>query len=69
MPIKTLRAKEGPEAKATGCGGGKRHPRPSQGLHPNPQAPRGSSSLPNFSQPPCLSSGHTVPPIEVCLWV
>ena len=51
-PTGTLRAKGGPEAKATGCRGGKRHP----------QAPRGSSSLPAFSQPPRLSSGHTAPP-------
>ena len=66
---RTRRAKAGPEAKATGCRGGRRHLRPSQGLHPGLQVPQGSSSLPSFSQPPCLSSGHMVPPTHVCLWV
>lgn len=66
-PTGTLRAKEGPAAKAAGCGGGKRHPWPSQGLHPDPQAPRGSSSLPNFSAFLSLSWTHGATHLSVPL--
>lgn len=59
---KAPRQRQQAAGEKNGIPGREGQPRPSQGLHPDPQAPQGSSSLPAFSQPPHLSSGHMVPP-------